>query len=154
MGDAAIRYRCNGRLLALKTKAAQTFHIPPNVATDIYTFYAITNLGYTVDFCRNAVTYYLLANNWRDYIYQQIRYKRDNVKFYFPHVYHNFQTITFAKQVTFCIKSMVTRAHPIHLIIILITIYGFITVSAFIKQRKAQWTISPSTKRVIATQYS
>ncbi|MBX4210661.1 glycosyltransferase [Candidatus Parcubacteria bacterium] len=78
--ENGIRYRCEGKLYALKTSAVKQLSIPADVMDDLYTFYYIISHGGNVAFASEAIVYFELPSNARDYITQMTRLLGHNIQ--------------------------------------------------------------------------
>ncbi len=147
LGIKALRYRCNGRMLALRTLIARTISFKSNCPHDVYTFYHVIDAGYNAVFCPEAISYYWVVNTWRDYFKQHVRYMRVNAHLYFPTIHKQYTTITFPIKVKYCLYALVNRKYPLSHIFILIPFYFLIYVSSYVQPRSIIWPIAYSSKK-------
>jgi glycosyltransferase involved in cell wall biosynthesis len=148
LGEKAIRYRCNGRLLSIPTHVAQSFSVPGNVATDVYTFFSVVSLGYNVVYCEKAVTNYYLVDTLGDFIKQNKRYHKDNVRLYFPDIYKKYTTINLRVKIVWFIKSLFRRTYPLYIMMIVAFLYQLTYFISLTYRRGPLWPVSLSSKRL------
>jgi glycosyltransferase involved in cell wall biosynthesis len=149
LGDKAIRYRCNGRLFAIRSDIAKTIKIPGDISTDVYTFYSVIQANKKVVYCPNAITYYLITAKWKEYVQQHTRYMKNEIRLHFPDVYKPYHVITFRTRLAHYVTSLLRRKYPFYIIITLMVIYLTIKINALFMKRTFIWKISPSTKQKI-----
>jgi glycosyltransferase involved in cell wall biosynthesis len=146
LGEKALRYRCNGRLICLRTSVAKKITIPGNVATDVFTFFAVIEQGEKVVFCPKAVIHYRLVNSFTDFIRQTKRYHKDNAKKYFPDLYKTYTTINFKVKILWFLRSLFTGKYPIHMLMLVAALHNIAYIASLGYKRGPLWPVSTSTK--------
>ena len=65
----------HGCVSAINGKIAKKIEIPLNIiADDHFLYYTVKNLGYDFRFAKDAVVYYKVPNNFKDYLAQSVRF--------------------------------------------------------------------------------
>jgi len=138
-------FRCNGRVYAISNKLANLFQTPSSVIEDDrFLYYTARVNNFDIKYCKEANIYYRLPSEFKDYIYQLVRYCTPTIKPHFNESLTKKYDINLRIPVLVLIfKSFFKKP--------LITSGFFISLTlSFIISRLSKannvWKVSPSTK--------
>ncbi|MCC2631235.1 MAG: hypothetical protein K0S38_1044 [Candidatus Paceibacter sp.] len=144
LGEKALRYRFNGKILAIRTQALAGLVIPGDVATDTFTFYYLISKSHKITFIPQAEVFYKLPQKMSEYINQTKRYLKTNCHRYFDRkLLKQYETITFSQKFRALVRY---GQHQPVLSLSFGCVYCIAKFRSFFYTRRAKWDMSETTK--------
>lgn len=146
LGSKAIKYRCDGRMYAIKKDIYKTIANLKHavIEDDIYTFYLTLDKGQKVCFEKEAQVYFKLPTKITDYLRQRIRYRASTIDNYFSKdLIDKYTTIRTKDKLYFFTKALIKS--PIKTALVL-TIYALSVIYALSYNPTPKWMMATSSK--------
>lgn len=142
-------FGCNGGCEALRTSFAKTLHIPNIINDDDFIYFSCISKGYTFRHNRDAVIYYKLPTNLKDYLKQVFRSNPTAVTINIEKYFGKLVQEHYYRSPYMYVKAIgkVVASYPIETItIILINLFCKPLYTIITKNYKLSWHDATSTK--------
>jgi cellulose synthase/poly-beta-1,6-N-acetylglucosamine synthase-like glycosyltransferase len=141
-------FGCTGSIWAVRGTFAKQHTFPDIICEDAYLYLLCRKLGYEFIYVDNAVIYYKLPQNFRDYFRQMIRSNPGAVDSELSTYFGTFATKELARPTGFMLKNTLIQLgkNPVGTtIVIILNLFGKITNFFIWKIYRLDWFTAPST---------
>lgn len=149
LGEKAILYHCTGQIRAFSKNFISHFILPNVIKSgeDAYSFYFAKKNNFRVVYAENAIVYFRLAANFKDYIKQMTRFiliPSDMKKYFGKEIVKQYSTITRSVKYKALFAKMIVT--PPHISFSYLVVQIVTKINSKIYSNKSIWDIASSSK--------
>lgn len=142
-------FGCQGGCIAIRKKFAETIHLPDTINNDAFLYLLCKQRGYRFRYIDDAIVYYKMATNLKDYLKQLFRATPKSAEIFLKKYFGDLVAKEFHRPPLFYLTSIFRAfiARPLPTIfIILVNLMAWPFIPFMAKKYTTRWPIAESTK--------